>query len=382
MTSAATAACRSSCAALHAGSLVLSDPAEAVGDFLARAGGRGRHAHLRHPLALAQGAHERRHGAHRAALRAALGRDRRPGGARRPARARIPRRSWRTPLPPPRRASPSKCATARPAFPQSLVGARGARVELRVRGRDPADPLARARRSATSARVPSRCGGADGFVDTGDRVEERDGRYYFMGRRGGVINVGGLKVHPEEVEAVINAHPWVRMSLVQGAPQSHHRCGRDGGRGAQGRGAPGARPPATADARADRVLQAHAPAHKVPAMIRFVPLARGLPVRQAGAPQCVTSSSPARAAGLGLAISTALAAAGYQVIAVARTPSAALSAATRGGRAAGGAIHFRALRSARDRRDPRVRERACARNSGRPTASSTMQAWAPRACSR
>jgi len=56
---------------------------------------------------------------------------------------------------------------------------------------------------------------ADGFVDTGDRVEGREGRYYFMGRRGGVINVGGLKVHPEEVEAVINAHPAVRMSLVK-----------------------------------------------------------------------------------------------------------------------------------------------------------------------
>jgi acyl-coenzyme A synthetase/AMP-(fatty) acid ligase len=27
--------------------------------------------------------------------------------------------------------------------------------------------------------------------------------------------VGGLKVHPEEVEAVINAHPRVRMSLVR-----------------------------------------------------------------------------------------------------------------------------------------------------------------------
>jgi acyl-coenzyme A synthetase/AMP-(fatty) acid ligase len=30
-----------------------------------------------------------------------------------------------------------------------------------------------------------------------------------------VINVGGLKVHPEEVEAVINGHPDVRMSLVR-----------------------------------------------------------------------------------------------------------------------------------------------------------------------
>ena len=30
-----------------------------------------------------------------------------------------------------------------------------------------------------------------------------------------MINVGGLKVHPEEVEAVINRHPGVRMSLVK-----------------------------------------------------------------------------------------------------------------------------------------------------------------------
>ena len=32
----------------------------------------------------------------------------------------------------------------------------------------------------------------DGFVDTGDMVELRGGRYYFVGRRDGVINVGGL----------------------------------------------------------------------------------------------------------------------------------------------------------------------------------------------
>jgi acyl-coenzyme A synthetase/AMP-(fatty) acid ligase len=56
---------------------------------------------------------------------------------------------------------------------------------------------------------------AEGFVDTGDRMELRDGRYYFMGRTGGVINVGGLKVFPEEVESVLNAHPRVRMSLVR-----------------------------------------------------------------------------------------------------------------------------------------------------------------------
>jgi acyl-CoA synthetase (AMP-forming)/AMP-acid ligase II len=57
--------------------------------------------------------------------------------------------------------------------------------------------------------------GEDGFVDTGDMVELRDGRYYFVGRRDGIINVGGLKVYPEEVEAVINRHPEVHMSLVR-----------------------------------------------------------------------------------------------------------------------------------------------------------------------
>jgi acyl-CoA synthetase (AMP-forming)/AMP-acid ligase II len=56
---------------------------------------------------------------------------------------------------------------------------------------------------------------ADGFVDTGDLLELRGDRYYFVGRRDGTINIGGQKVHPEEVEGVINRHPRVRMSLVR-----------------------------------------------------------------------------------------------------------------------------------------------------------------------
>jgi len=55
----------------------------------------------------------------------------------------------------------------------------------------------------------------DGFVDTGDALELRNGRYYLVGRRDGIVNVGGFKVHPEEVEAVINRHPAVAMSLVK-----------------------------------------------------------------------------------------------------------------------------------------------------------------------
>ncbi len=58
--------------------------------------------------------------------------------------------------------------------------------------------------------------GEDGFVDTGDMVELHGERYYFRGRKGGIINVGGLKVYPEEVEAILNADPRVRMSLVKG----------------------------------------------------------------------------------------------------------------------------------------------------------------------
>jgi acyl-CoA synthetase (AMP-forming)/AMP-acid ligase II len=55
----------------------------------------------------------------------------------------------------------------------------------------------------------------DGFVDTADMVELRGERYYFVGRKDGIINVGGLKVHPEEVEAAINRHVDVSASLVK-----------------------------------------------------------------------------------------------------------------------------------------------------------------------
>lgn len=55
----------------------------------------------------------------------------------------------------------------------------------------------------------------EGFVDTDDLVERVGDRLFFKGRRAGTINVGGLKVHPEEVERVINLHEAVRMSLVR-----------------------------------------------------------------------------------------------------------------------------------------------------------------------
>ena len=98
-------------------------------------------------------------------------------------------------------------------FPASFVGRPGD-VELRVV--DGALQLRSGRAAGGYLDVaagPLRSD--DGFVDTGDMVELRGERYHFVGRRGGVINVGGLKVHPEEIEAVINRHPAVRMSLVR-----------------------------------------------------------------------------------------------------------------------------------------------------------------------
>jgi acyl-coenzyme A synthetase/AMP-(fatty) acid ligase len=55
---------------------------------------------------------------------------------------------------------------------------------------------------------------AEGYIDTGDAVALHHDRLYFSGRRDGVVNVGGQKVFPEEVEAVINRHPAVGMSRV------------------------------------------------------------------------------------------------------------------------------------------------------------------------
>ena len=100
-----------------------------------------------------------------------------------------------------------------PGFPaRTLTETSG--VDLKV-----VDATLRVRSNRTADRYlgenPPRLKDPEGFVDVGDVLELRDGRYHFQGRRDGVINVGGLKVHPEEVEAVLNGHPQVRLSLVK-----------------------------------------------------------------------------------------------------------------------------------------------------------------------
>jgi acyl-coenzyme A synthetase/AMP-(fatty) acid ligase len=101
----------------------------------------------------------------------------------------------------------------REGFPSSLLGNRDG-VEMKVE-----DGSLRIRSTRTAhayvGRNAAALADADGFVDTGDMVELRGERYHFVGRRGGIINIGGLKVHPEEIEAVINRHPQVRMSRAK-----------------------------------------------------------------------------------------------------------------------------------------------------------------------
>ena len=43
----------------------------------------------------------------------------------------------------------------------------------------------------------------EGYINTGDLVEVKEGRVYFLGRDSGAINVGGNKVQPEEVERIL-----------------------------------------------------------------------------------------------------------------------------------------------------------------------------------
>jgi acyl-CoA synthetase (AMP-forming)/AMP-acid ligase II len=155
----------------------------------------------------------------------------------------------------------------RAGFPAELIDKPGA-IEMKVQ-----DGTLWIRSGRTAARYlgdAATLAKQDAYVDTGDMVELQGDRYYFRGRKGGVINVGGLKVYPEEVEAVLNADPRVQMSRVLGRRNPitgalivaevvlHDAAGQALNR----------------DGVKDELLQAcrgTLAAHKVPAMLKFVP---------------------------------------------------------------------------------------------------------------
>jgi acyl-coenzyme A synthetase/AMP-(fatty) acid ligase len=152
-------------------------------------------------------------------------------------------------------------------FPASVIGGSRDGVEMKVEGgslRIRSTRTAHAYVGQNAAALTD----ADGFVDTGDMVELRGERYHFVGRRGGIINIGGLKVHPEEIEAVINRHAEVRMSRARSrrSPITGSIVVADVIL------ADGCDPSRSNDIR-EKILadcRAELASHKVPAMIKFV----------------------------------------------------------------------------------------------------------------
>jgi acyl-CoA synthetase (AMP-forming)/AMP-acid ligase II len=164
----------------------------------------------------------------------------------------------------------------RAGFPADLIGRPGAEVEMRIE-----DGSLRIRSARTALRYLGEgqppLADAEGFVDTQDLVEAAGDRLLFVGRRNGVINVGGLKVFPEEVEAVLNRDPRVEMALVRARPSPVT--------GALVEAEVVLRPDAAAESpealRAGMLAACRAAlaAHKVPAVLRF---ASGLDIGGAG----------------------------------------------------------------------------------------------------
>jgi acyl-coenzyme A synthetase/AMP-(fatty) acid ligase len=256
-------------ALLGGGSLVLSSAQESTGDFLLRAAARG----VTHVLGTPT--HWRRALMSPAARRLALQYVRLSGEIADQAildqlRALYPGAAMVHAFASTEAGVGFEVADGLAGFPAGLIGQEGAGVEMKVE-----DGSLRIRSARTAARYlgsdSATLPDAEGFVDTGDIVELRGERYYFVGRRDGVINVGGQKVHPEEVEAVINSHPQVRVSQVRAKKNAITGAlvvadvvlnGETGAANGRGKGLEHA---------ILEYCRAALPRHKVPAAINFVP---------------------------------------------------------------------------------------------------------------
>jgi acyl-coenzyme A synthetase/AMP-(fatty) acid ligase len=153
-------------------------------------------------------------------------------------------------------------------FPATMLGVNRDGVEMKVEDGSLRVRSTRAAHAYVGQNVAALTD-ADGYVDTGDMVELRGDRYHFVGRRGGIINIGGLKVHPEEIEAVINGHAEVRMSRARSrrSPITGSIVVADVilADGCDANRSDEIRNKILADCRT------HLASHKVPAMIKFVP---------------------------------------------------------------------------------------------------------------
>jgi len=106
------------------------------------------------------------------------------------------------------------------------------------------------------------------YTVPGDLAElMSDGSIRLLGRRSGVINSGGEKVHPQEVEDVLLAHPSVRDVIVVGVPDA--RWGEQVG------AVVSAEPGHPLDADTVRAhVRTHLAGYKVPRVVALVPEVR------------------------------------------------------------------------------------------------------------
>lgn len=58
------------------------------------------------------------------------------------------------------------------------------------------------------------------WESTGDCVKIEEGRVKFLGRQSGLINIGGAKVWPEDVERILRKHPLVIDAVVKAKPSN------------------------------------------------------------------------------------------------------------------------------------------------------------------
>lgn len=124
---------------------------------------------------------------------------------------------------------------------------------------------------------------AEGYIRSGDLIEAAGDRLQFLGREGGLINVGGVKIYPETVEDAVKSVPGV--ALVQVSSKKNPITGTLVLAEVQLN--PGADPAATKQAILD-TCRARLVREAVPAIVRFVEgfeiNAAGKLVRKGGAP--------------------------------------------------------------------------------------------------
>jgi acyl-CoA synthetase (AMP-forming)/AMP-acid ligase II len=152
-------------------------------------------------------------------------------------------------------------------FPANVLENTGTPVELKVK-----DGTLRIRSPRTALRIlgtDEPVADPDGFVDTRDIVERRGARCYFAGRRDGIINSGGNKVHPEEIEALLNGHPRVEMSRARA--RKNPILGAIIEADVVLRSADGAPPQSPLEEELLRFCAATLPVYKRPTKIRVVP---------------------------------------------------------------------------------------------------------------